>query len=57
MTEHDETCSASDSASDAHRQRGDVDRVMCPICRVPGEEKKQKWFCPRCGQLLQTCCD
>ena len=23
----------------------------------PGVKKKQKWFCTKCGQLLQTCCD
>jgi hypothetical protein len=33
------------------------DHPACPICRITGVEKKQKWFCPRCGQLIQTCCD
>jgi uncharacterized paraquat-inducible protein A len=36
---------------------GDEAAIHCPICRVPGVEKRQKWYCPRCGQLLQTCCD
>jgi len=35
----------------------DGGRIVCPICRVHAVEKKQKWFCPRCGQMLQTCCD
>jgi hypothetical protein len=30
---------------------------LCPICGGPGVERKQKWFCSRCGQLLVTCCD
>lgn len=33
------------------------DRITCPVCGGRGVEKKQKWFCARCGQLLQTCCD
>ncbi len=33
------------------------DHITCPVCGGPGVEKKQKWFCARCGQLLQTCCD
>ncbi len=34
-----------------------TDRITCPLCGEAGVEKKQKWFCPRCGLLLQTCCD
>lgn len=33
------------------------DRLFCPICSAPGFERKQKWYCSRCGQLLMTCCD
>lgn len=33
------------------------ERPTCPICGVIGVEKKQKWFCPQCGQLILTCCD
>ncbi len=32
-------------------------QITCPICRGPGIERKQKWHCAKCGQLLQTCCD
>lgn len=34
-----------------------AERPSCPVCHVPGMEKLQKWFCPRCRRLLQTCCD
>ena len=32
-------------------------RPRCPVCGGTGMERKQKWYCPRCGQLLATCCD
>ncbi len=32
-------------------------RIICPICQGHGIERKQKWHCAKCGQLLQTCCD
>lgn len=32
-------------------------RPTCPICSAAGTERKQKWFCTRCGQLIATCCD
>ncbi|MFA9478233.1 hypothetical protein ACERK3_07980 [Phycisphaerales bacterium AB-hyl4] len=35
----------------------DNDRPHCPVCGSPGVEKKQKWFCQRCGLLLATCCN
>ncbi|MCX5662532.1 MAG: hypothetical protein NTW19_22855 [Planctomycetota bacterium] len=34
-----------------------AERPSCPVCHVAGVEKLQKWFCPRCRRLLQTCCD
>lgn len=40
-----------------HAESASDDQVTCPIHHVRGVEKKQKWFCPVCGMLLQTCCD
>ena len=31
--------------------------VVCPMCNVAGEEKNQVFYCPKCGNLLQGCCD
>lgn len=41
----------------AQEEPRECDLIVCPTCHVRGIEKKQKWFCPRCGRLLQTCCD
>ena len=32
-------------------------QFMLLLYDEPAEERKQKWFCMRCGQLVQTCCD
>lgn len=32
-------------------------RPFCPRCHSPAEERKQKWFCIKCKQLVMTCCD
>ena len=57
-----------DGLSGRRQEKGEVEEVydtshkltpavICPLCNVAGEEKGQKFFCPKCGKLLQGCCD
>lgn len=34
-----------------------VEAMVCPRCGGKAVERKAKWFCSRCGQLLASCCD
>ena len=46
--------------STQNAMRRDLERALlvcrCPVCDVPAEPQKQKYVCPQCHQIVETCC-
>lgn len=34
---------------------GQVEKGICPSCRVSFEKKEGRWQCPRCGWTFPVC--